>query len=63
MITLTLPEDIFKPLFHDLALSGLLSDGKSLADAIPLAGPGGILENYEREKGAEKGDRERVRAE
>jgi alpha,alpha-trehalase len=53
MITLTLPEDIFKPLFHDLALSGLIGDGKSLADAIPLADPKTILENYNKEKASE----------
>jgi alpha,alpha-trehalase len=46
MIQLSLPEDIFFPLFQDLAMSVILDDGKSLADAIPLFEPIVILENY-----------------
>jgi len=50
MITLTLPEDIFRPLFQDVALSGLIRDGKSLADAVPIHHPAEILSKYETEK-------------
>jgi len=53
MISLTLPEELFEPLFHDIALSGLLSDGKSWSDAIPLADPKTILEKYQKEKVSE----------
>lgn len=56
MISLTLPEEIFDPLFHVVALSGLLSDGKSWSDAIPLADPKIILEHYKNEKTSENFD-------
>jgi len=56
MISLVLPEELFHPLFHDLALSGLLRDGKSLADAIPKADPKLILENYNKENASEHFD-------
>jgi alpha,alpha-trehalase len=56
MISLTLPEEIFDPLFHDVALSGQLSDGKSWSDAIPLADPRTILEHYKNEKTSENFD-------
>ena len=50
MIHLELPEQTFNPLFTDIALSGLISDGKSLADAIPLFDPDIINKAYESQK-------------
>ncbi len=47
MIHLTLPEETFPFLFKDAALSGILSDGKTLADAIPLFPPEEINHRYE----------------
>ena len=50
MIQLSLPEEIFFPLFQEAALSMVLSDGKSLADAIPLLAPALINAAYAIEK-------------
>ncbi len=50
MLALILPEDIFKPLFEDAALSGIIEDGKSLADAIPLFSSEYILTEYKTRK-------------
>lgn len=50
MIHLILPEILYKPLFQDAALSGLVSDGKSLADAVPRYEPSIINANYASEK-------------
>lgn len=50
MIDLRLPEKLFEPLFRDLALSGLMADGKTIADAIPLRPVEDILRDYEKEK-------------
>lgn len=46
MIRLSLPEETFFPLFQDLALKGILDDGKVLADAIPCAEPKVIVDQY-----------------
>ncbi|MBC7884896.1 MAG: alpha,alpha-trehalase TreF [Saprospiraceae bacterium] len=54
MIRLTLPEEIYPVLFKDAALSGILQDGKILADSIPKFSPKIINEAYEKyKKGAE----------
>lgn len=46
MIQLSLPEEMFFPLFQDVALSCILEDGKILADAIPLFEPHLIISQY-----------------
>ena len=46
MIELKLPEETFDPLFRDIALSGILSDGKALADAIPTRPVKDIMADY-----------------
>lgn len=50
MIDLVLPEKIFAPLFEDVALSGLMHDGKLWADALPRFEPELILSKYEEQK-------------
>lgn len=40
------PDQVFKELFADLHLSGHWSDGKTIADMIPLYPPAEILANY-----------------
>lgn len=50
MLQLVLPENLYNPLFKDVALSELISDGKSLADATPLFDPSTINANYESQK-------------
>mgnify|MGYP000672243439 CR=1 FL=1 len=44
------PEEIFGVLFIDLNKSGLWSDAKAIADAIPKYSSGAIVEAYEHEK-------------
>ena len=44
------PDQIFKELFVDLHASKLWSDGKMIADAIPLAEPEEILAEYKNKK-------------
>jgi alpha,alpha-trehalase len=44
------PIDIFQQLFIDLAMSGILADGKALSDAIPKVPVKEILEQYNRSK-------------
>jgi alpha,alpha-trehalase len=50
MIRLILPENLFDPLFADIALSGVLRDGKSLADAIPKFSVDKINDAYQKQK-------------
>ncbi|MBK9735902.1 MAG: alpha,alpha-trehalase TreF [Saprospiraceae bacterium] len=53
MMQLILPEDTFPQLFKDAAFSGLIEDGKILADAVPLFSPAYINEAYMSTKGVE----------
>lgn len=50
MIRLSLPEEILSPLFKDVALSNIISDGKIWADAIPRFAIDIILNQYQLEK-------------
>ena len=50
MIRLSLPEEILSPLFKDVALSNIISDGKIWADAIPRFAIYIILNQYQLEK-------------
>ena len=50
------PDQVFKELFVDLHASKLWSDGKMIADAIPLADPEVILAEYQNKKTGENFD-------
>jgi alpha,alpha-trehalase len=50
MIKLSLPEEVLMPLFQEVAMAGVIPDGKSWADALPKRDVGSILMAYEIEK-------------
>ena len=47
------------PLFHDVQMSGILSDSKTFVDAIPRGTPASIVELYARDRGSVGFDRRR----